>query len=158
MKKIFWACALMIITTASFSQGSTGYVLSADNNSIETKKVVDLLFDGSKTLKDVESIIKSSFEVMGDETLSDNGQLISISYYNGGTMMNLLTYTKIGAIDQVSFVMDESEAWGLYKALAIKHGGVGTDAFLLFVTANLSFEYRKNGDVGIVVIKNKAFR
>jgi len=130
-----------------------GYNSTTGNTTLETKFDIKELITESKSLNDLMNRINFSFEQKGDKKTSDNGQFVTVKYDNGGTVFPLVTYSKTGTVNQITFLIPKNESEKIINELISKYGTKKINGEELIIRNNLTYDYREKGDVGIIVIK-----
>jgi hypothetical protein len=130
-----------------------GYKSVSENNILETNFDIKGLITESKTLNDLMNRINFSFEQQGDKKKSDDGQFVTVKYDNGGTVFPIVTYTKTGTVHQIIFLIPKTESDNIFKELISEYGTKEINGEELVKRDNLTYNYRADGDVGILVIK-----
>ncbi len=130
-----------------------GYNSVSENNILETNFDIRGLITESKTLNDLMNRINFSFEQQGDKKTSDDGQFATVKYDNGGTVFPIVTYTKTGTVQQIIFLIPKTESDNIVKELISKYGTKEINGEELIIRDSLTYDYRVDEEIGILVIK-----
>ena len=130
-----------------------GYNSVSENYILETNFDIRRLITESKTLNDLMNRINFSFEHQGDKKMSDDGQFVTVKYDNGGTVFPIITYTKTGTVQQIIFLIPKTESDNIVKELISKYGTKEINGEELIIRDNLTYDYRSDGEIGILIIK-----
>jgi hypothetical protein len=125
---------------------SENYEIKADFD------VRDLIIN-SKSLMDLMGRINFSFEQNGDKKTSDDGQSVTVRYDNESNVTPLVSYNKTGQAKQIILLVPKNDAEKVIKELLSIYGTKEINGEEVIVRDNLTYDYRVDGDIGIIVIK-----
>lgn len=124
-----------------------------ENQRVKANFDIRDLIINSKSLTDLMGRVNFSFEQKGDKKTSDDGQSITVTYVNESNVKPLVTYTKSGKVLQIIFLVPEVDGNKVIKELISKYGTKEVYGEELIIRGNLTYDYRVNGKVGIIIIK-----
>jgi hypothetical protein len=129
--------------------------INPSNENSEAKASFDLkkIIFNSSTLSGLVGKINFSFDQSGDKKTSTDGQYVSVHYkMNSSLVSPMVSYTKNGSIAQIMFFLPEYDAEKIAKELILKYGIIEIDGVDLVKRDNLTYDYRVDGELGIIVI------
>lgn len=113
--------------------------------------VMDVIMS-SNSISQIMSKINFAFEQTKKVT-SNDGNTVSISYENNSLIHPLVAYTKEGNVKHIIFMMPKENSDEIAKALINRFGLTKIGGEDLIVRGNITYDYRGDGPVGMIVIK-----
>ena len=113
--------------------------------------VMDVIMS-SNSISQIMSKINFSFE-QTKKSLSNDGNTVTITYENNSLVSPLVAYTKDGNVKHIIFLMPKENSNEIAKALINKFGINKVNGEDLIVRGNVTYDYRIDGEVGMIVIK-----
>lgn len=127
--------------------------LPSDGSNIKTNFNVRDLIINSNSLADLMGRINFSFEQNGEKKISNDGQLVTVKYHNESNVKPLVSYNKTGKVIQIIFLVPKNDAEKVINELISKYGTKKIYAEEVILRDNMTYDYRVDGEIGIIVIK-----
>ncbi len=141
-----------------YTEAGYNQIISATKSSSSSYELKENNFDvndvvvNSTTLNQIMSKINFSFEQYGNKKTSDDGNYVSVTYKNSSLITPIITYTKSGNVTQIVLLMPIVNADYIVKELIKRFGTQYIDGEEVVRRGELTYDYRVDGEVGIVVI------
>lgn len=135
-----------------------GYEKTHSSGSKESDYLVRAEFDirdviiNSETISKLMGRINFAFEQTGKKESSDDGRFVTVRYGNESNVRPLVTYTTNGETKQIIFLVPKYDAEKVVKELISKFGTEIIDGQEIIKRDNLIYNYRVDGDIGIIVV------
>jgi hypothetical protein len=113
--------------------------------------VMDVIMS-SHSISQIMSKINFAFE-QTNKTLSNDGNTVTITYENNSLINALVAYTKEGNVKHIVFLMPKENSNEIAKALINRFGLSKVNGEDLIIRGNITYDYRSDGEVGMIVIK-----
>ncbi len=136
-----------------------GYEKTNSSSSKISDNVIRADFDirdviiNSETLSKLMGRINFAFEQNGNKETSDDGNFVTVQYENDSNVRPIVTYLTNGETHQIVFLVPKYDADNLVKELISKYGTEKIEGEEIIKRENLIYDYRSDGDVGIIVIR-----
>mgnify|MGYP001473883922 CR=1 FL=1 len=97
--------------------------------------------------------INFAFEQKGGKKTSDDGNFVTVQYENDSNVRPIVTYLTNGETHQIVFLVPKINADEIIKELIMKYGTETVEGVELIIRDNIKYDYRSDGDVGIIVVR-----
>ena len=118
----------------------------------ETNFDINDVISNSTSLSQIMSKINFSFEQYGEKKISNDGQIVSVSYRNSSLIKPLIRYNRQGSVEQIMFILPISNALSIQNDLTKKYGTKYIDGNEVIQKGDLKYEFRGDDTVGLIVI------